>query len=180
MILLPETVLSIWIPKQGSVPQGILIPLSQGKFSLIDKEDFERVSKYKWTYDSFNDCAFRSVLVNHKKTVILLHRFILNAPIALQVDHINHSRLDNRKINLRLCTNAENSRNCNKKSTNTTGFKGVSFKQRSERGKQWEARIKVNYQGIYLGMFKTKEEAAIAYNEAARKYFGKFARLNTL
>lgn len=105
-----------------------------------------------------------------------MHRFILGiTDPKIQVDHINGDSLDNRKINLRLCSNSENSRNRGANKNNTSGYKGVRF--RKEYGTYF-ATITVNRKEIYLGSFKTGKEAATAYNEAAIKYHDKFANLN--
>ncbi len=104
-----------------------------------------------------------------------LHRVLINAPNDKTVDHINGNTLDNRKINLRLCTNSENLRNSKKRKTNTSGYKGVSF---CKSCKKYIASITLNYKKIRLGYFEDKKEAAIAYNMAAIKYHGNFAKLN--
>lgn len=105
----------------------------------------------------------------------MLHRAIMKAKKGEQVDHINGNTLDNRKENLRICTHAENIRNRNQRKNSNTKYKGV-FKS----GKKWGASIGYENERYYLGVFKTQEEAAIAYNKAALKYHGEFALLNTV
>ncbi len=108
-----------------------------------------------------------------------MHRMILTAHgvdlTGLEVDHINHSRLDNRKANLRPATRGENQWNVPKLRTNSTGYKGVSLDKR--RGK-YIAQIRLNEKHVHLGQYLTPEAAALAYNRAAREHHGEFAYLN--
>lgn len=106
-----------------------------------------------------------------------LHRMIVNAPKYAKVDHKNGDTLDNRRSNLRICSTAENVRNSVKISRNTSGYKGVSFLRRTSK---WKVTITVNGDHKHLGYFSTREAAAMAYNVAAEKYFGEFAKLNIL
>jgi hypothetical protein len=103
-----------------------------------------------------------------------LHRFILDAPSALEVDHINGNGLDCRRSNLRLATHKQNLRN-QAAHSGTSRYKGVSW-NRQRNG--WDAQICLNGKNRYLGRFRTEVEAAKAYNEGARLHFGEFARLN--
>jgi len=107
-----------------------------------------------------------------------LHRLIMKPAPGLVVDHISGETLDNRRSNLRVCTNAENSRNSQRIYTSKTGYKGVHSASANGSFLPWRARIKHNYKEIQLGTFATKEEAALAFDNASRKYFGEFARLN--
>lgn len=104
-----------------------------------------------------------------------MHRRIMKAKKGEYVDHINHNPRDNRKSNLRLCTNSENNMNRYLQSNSKTGYKGVSW---SIVGNCWRAYIKVRGQQLHLGYFDTKEQAALAYNEAALVHHGAFAILN--
>ena len=150
------------------------IPLTQGKQAIVDDEDFERVNQWKWCFHKGNNeknaYAFRF-------NSIRMHRFILNVPKGLHVDHINGDTLDNRKKNLRICTQLENNRNTPKRKDTTNKYKGIHFvKQRNK----WIARIQVNGKRIHSGYFNTQEEAARRYDEMAKIHFGNFARLNFL
>lgn len=138
---------------------------------LIDDEDYEKVKDFKWTFIKYK-CGTRYRVAKSNPTVYM-HRLIMKCPKGEYVDHINGNGLDNRKINLRICSNAENSRN--RTSKNPSGYKGVFY---VESSKKWLAKITFNYKSIWLGRFKTKNEAALAYNNKAIELFGKFAKLN--
>ena len=104
-------------------------------------------------------------------------RKLLNAPDNLEVDHINHDRHDNRLENLRLVTRQQNVFNRRLNKNNTSGYKGV---YRVKNSKRWYAHIMLDYKFISLGGYVTKEDAALAYNLAAKKYFGEYAYLNPI
>jgi len=142
------------------------IPLSQGKFALVDDDDYEWISKKKWYFRGNGYAAHRGVL---------MHRAILKTPKGMSTDHIDGNKLNNQKSNLRICTHTENIQNSKRNSGNVSGYKGVS--QDKARGR-WRAYIKSNKRMIHLGYFLTAEDAAHAYDEAARKYHGEFARTN--
>lgn len=157
------------------------IPLSRGLVALVDNEDFERVSAHKWTASiqvkgggAIRRYAFRSIGRRGPRHNVLLHRFILDCPAGLQVDHVNGDGLDCRRANLRFATNQQNNANRSKNPTHHP-FKGV---RPGRWGKGWTARITVNNRGIHLGTFETAEEAARAYDAKAVECFGEFARLN--
>lgn len=148
--------------------------------AVVDDDDFQRVSKYKWSLRKENKTnnTFYVRSMTFKKrgdNATLLHRLITNAPDGYDVDHANGNGLDNRRGNLRVCTHQMNGANQKTPKHNTTGFKGVSGK-----GNKFRAYIKVNYKQVYLGTFSTAIEAANAYNLGAQKYFGEFAKLNQL
>ena len=158
----------------------ITIELTQGKAALIDDEDFERVSKYKWTLSDVSRKKFyarRSDWNKGNQKTILMHRFIMNAPEGFEVDHIDGDGLNNQKHNLRLATSAENRWNSQKQLNNKTGFWGVGFDRR-KKDRCFYARIKVNNKCIFLGHYRSATEAAMIYDAAAKKFHGEFARLN--
>lgn len=151
------------------------LPLSRGRHTIVDDEDFEYLSQWKWTY---HNCgyAYRNEKIGVKKyKCILLHRQILGSD-SPEIDHINRDRLDNRRINLRACNRRDNAINIPKrKGKYTSKYKGVYY---SRRCKAWVAQLKINYTALYLGKYKTENDAAVAYNIAASKHYGAFAYLN--
>lgn len=150
------------------------IPLTQGKIALVDDEDYDRLIHLKWNAVKHHGNWYAKSNPAYK-TNIKMHRFIIDAPSGTQVDHINGDGLDNRRENLRLCTHAENLHNSKKYKNNSTGFKGVHWnKQRNI----YQVYIMINRKHKYIGSFTILEEAARAYDKAAKEYYGDFARLN--
>lgn len=151
---------------------------------LLDDEDYDRViQRGKWKLNrskrKHSDDVFY-VSTNGRKGVggrVELHRFIMNAPKGMVVDHINHNGLDNRKENLRICTHKENTRN-SRASYGKVAFKGVTDKSCDHRPLPYCAEIKRKNSGKFIGYYATPEEAAIAYDEAAKEEFGEFAHIN--
>jgi len=131
---------------------------------LIDKEDIGILGDKFWYLQNTG-------YVNNKKG-IPLHRLIMNCPKGKYIDHINGNKLDNRKANLRICTNAENLRNRAMTKKNKSGYKGVHW---SNRYKKWVASIGKNYKVFVLGQYNTPEEAYAAYCKAAMELHGEFA-----
>lgn len=151
------------------------IPLTQGKYALVDACDYEYLIQWKWCYLKHQSSGGYAVRNDGKQT-IYMHRIILermNCENFVRSDHINRDKLDNRRSNLRPATNHQSSCNQGKYKNNTSGYTGVSWHQ----GK-WLALIQVNRKQKFLGCYDNKKEAALAYNKAARKYHGKFAVLN--
>lgn len=153
------------------------IQLTKGLSVKVDDEDYEWLIKFKW-YCNNRGYAVRS---SHFKTesgkwtckTVLMHREIANAPKGMDVDHADLDPLNNQRYNLRVCTRTENSLNRGLCKANTSGFRGVN-----KADKKWIARIAFNGKRLYLGAFTDKQEAVRAYNAAALKYHGEFARLN--
>ena len=133
--------------------------------ALIDLEDVERVKNYKWGLISSTG------YVSNSTNVSLLHRFIMNCPDDMVVDHINHNKLDNRKENLRICTQQQNNMNKKMKSNNTSGVVGVSWDKTHSK---WIAHIGLNGKLINLGYYSTKKEAIKARQEAEIEHFGEY------
>lgn len=139
----------------------------------ISIEDYSRVSKISW---ALSGGRYAVASFDKGKKRVYLHRFILGVSNPrIQVDHINNDGLDCRRSNLRKCSNAENQ--MNRRPTSSSGFKGVSRFYRNKKN-PWMASIMVDKVQIHLGYFKTKVLAAKAYDRAAIRLFGEFAKLN--
>jgi hypothetical protein len=155
------------------------IPLTRGKYAIVDPEDFERLNKYRWYAKKCKNTfyACRSQGTRRKKTEIKMHREVIQPPSGMVVDHINHNGLDNRKANLRLATHQQNifNRTYKNKKGSSSKYKGVSW---TPHVKMWRVRVWMNYKSKNIGYFKDEIEAAKAYDEAVKKYHGEFAVLN--
>lgn len=147
------------------------IPLTKGKQAIVDDEWFPILYLFNWHYqeESKGGYARKMITIDGKQKPLWMHRLIANCPQGMFVDHINHNKLDNRRENLRLVTVRENGMNREVSKTNKSGIKGVSYFR-----KRWRAIIGRKL----IGYFDTKEEAAKAYNKAAKNLFGDYAKLN--
>jgi hypothetical protein len=152
------------------------IILTQGKVAIVDDEDFEYLNQFKWYAN--NNYVGRSITVSkNKQKHILIHRFIMKPDKGMLIDHLDGNPLNNQKNNLRICTHSDNMRNCKISIKNTSGYKGVSFVKKKNT---YKSAIKFNKRTIYLGYYIDPIDAARAYNTAAIKYFGEFAKLNKI
>ncbi len=140
----------------------------------IDDEDYEFFSQHKWC---LNSTGYLQSWDNKKRGMKRdsFHRIIMKAPKGTYIDHINGDKLDNRKANLRFCTNQENSGNAGKSKRNTSGYKGVTWDKNRNK---YMSCIGINKVTFNLGRFTCPIEAAKAYDAVAREWFGKFARTN--
>jgi len=138
---------------------------SKGEEFYFDLEDYEKIKEYTW-------CCKKSCLITTANGKITrFHRFLLNPPVDMVVDHINHNVYDNRKENLRICTQKENLYNLSVSKNNISGITGVNYLKKLNK---WRAYIMVERKHIYLGVFLTIEEAKIAREKAEDKYFKEF------
>jgi hypothetical protein len=156
------------------------IELTQGQRAIVDDDDYEELSRWKWhalkrggTFYGARKSSTNMAQYKPRYTVYI-HAFIMDTPQGMYTDHINGNGLDNRKSNLRICTSMQNQYNTGPNSRNTSGYKGVYW---SKSNNKWQARIKINKKKVYLGNFKTLEDAYTAYCNKAQEAHGEFARL---
>jgi hypothetical protein len=147
------------------------IPLTQGKFALVDDEDYDWLMQWKWYYAL--GYARRNEQVNGGRRVILMHREILGGVLlpGLVGDHVNRDGLDNRRSNLRVATYRQNCSNRTKMTRKK--FLGVH-----PNGVGFYAKIKLPTGVVHLGTYILEDDAALAYNRAAKAHHGEFASLN--
>lgn len=147
------------------------LTIRHGFIVFIDDEDYARVSLRRWRVHFFKrGCRVES---GGKYTTVTLADFVMG-DFSCIFDHVDGNVFNNVKMNLRRATSAQNARN--RVCYNSTGFKGV----RANPDGKFEAQIKTGDKSFYLGRYTTVEDAALAYNEAAKKLFGEFARLNEI
>ena len=155
------------------------IELTQDKFAIVDNENYEWLSKWKWCAVKHGNTfyAMRKIRMGKKWRTLFMHRVILGLDFGdkRQCDHFNHNGLDNRKAKLRICTRSQNQHNQLPRTNTRSKFKGVVW---CKQAKKWIAQIGNNGRHAYLGLFAFEIDAARAYNKAARDMFGEFASLN--
>ena len=159
-----------WIPEEVN-KDTYGIALTKGYVALISKSDLDIVKGYGWhvNYNKNNDSYYAQTEIEGKG--ISMHRLLLNAPAGVPIDHKNHNTLDNRRVNLRLCSNSQNSMNSKTRCDSSTGYKGVSFHRGSGK---YRARIMIKGVSKHIGTFDTGEEASEAYKKAAKELQGVF------
>jgi len=153
------------------------IGLTCSKVAIVDDDTFDYLNQWKWQYDGHGYASRRETIGYKKSKTVLMHREIIGTPKGMETDHINGNGLDNRKSNLRICTTSQNGMNRDKQLNNTSGYKGVRF---DKRGGKWQAYIRFDHKFVHLGLFIDAKEAAKAYDIAALRLFGKFAKTNFL
>ena len=151
--------------------ETVSVPLTKGLFATIDYSDFHLVRGSLWYADTTYDVCYAASRFG--KIILKMHMFIM---CKKKIDHQDGNGLNNRRHNLRVASQSQNMMNRRiSKSNNTSGFKGIYLHKHSGL---WHARIHLNYKSKSLGYYHEPEEAARAYDAAAREYFGEFARLN--
>jgi hypothetical protein len=143
---------------------------------IVSPEDEDLLAAHKWQFDvrlGGYVYASRTVWKDGVSKKVYLHRLIAGAGPGQHVDHVNRNTLDNRRGNLRICSASQNQANRGLPRTNTSGAKGVHWVPQNSC---WRAQITVNGRKINLGRFQSLAEAQRAYDEAARRHFGDFAR----
>lgn len=161
------------------------INLSQGKVAIVDDDDYERLSQFKWcaSYDPDVQDYYamrRAKDDNGTYRSIYMAREILGLGRGdkRHGDHINHCTLDNRKENLRIATASQSAANRRAHRRGSSGFIGVSYFGKWSKTSPWKAQIGKDYGKQHIGLFQTAEDAARAYDKAAKELHGQFACLN--
>lgn len=131
------------------------------KYCKIDNEDIDKITKHRWAlrYDKGINNFY--LMCKHLNKSIHIHRIITNCPDGLVVDHLNHDTLDNRKKNLKVCTQQDNMQNKNIQKNNKSGYSDVLLRKNGK----YQARYTFNKKRMYLGMFNTLEDAVNAINK---------------
>lgn len=159
-----------------------LIPLTRGAFAVVDDDDLALVSGFNWCVTNTAEAMYASTVRDGHK--IYMHRLVSGAPDNMVVDHVSGITLDNRRGNLRVCTQGQNVRNQKKNQLKRGGvgkYKGVrksTWLCAGDRKTSFYASLMLDGATIRSGPYETEEEAARAYDASARQHFGSFARLN--
>jgi hypothetical protein len=152
------------------------IPLTNSPLvALIDEEDFSRVGGYNWQLNHHTVVNIATSTICGKP--VMMHHLILVPKLGFEIDHRDNNGLHNWRDNLRYATHAQNCASKSMMLNNTSGYRGVFWDAR--RGKFY-SKLCIKYRQMYLGNFRTAEAAARAYNEAALKHLGEFAKLNLI
>ena len=153
------------------------IKLTQGKFAIVDDKNFEWLNQFSWQAVKYSRTWYATRRKPKDSKYTSMHRLILDAQPGEEIDHKNHNGLDNRECNIRKCTKRENQHNRLPNKYQKSKYKGVHW---HSQAKKWKAQICVNNEKIHIGMFDNEDEAALAYNEFALDWFGKYAYLNKI
>ncbi len=159
----------------------VKIKLTRGQFGYCDLEDWEKFKHIKWWADpGKSKTTFYingEIKIKGKKKHTRLHSLLFEVPKGFVINHKDHDGLNCCRSNLEICTYQQNASYCLKRQNNKSGFKGVSWRKDIE---MWRSRITVNFKAITIGHFENKIDAAKAYNEAAKKFFGIYSVLNKI
>jgi hypothetical protein len=152
------------------------IPLTQGQYAIVDAEDYERVSQFKWCISRVGHqlYAYRK---HHGKT-LRMHQFIMNPPKGMVVDHIDGNGLDNRRGNLRICTRAQNAWNQTRRKSPNASSQYVGVHRHKHRPAQWYVMIQCDGAVTNMGPFDTEIEAARARDYRVVEVHGPYAHVN--
>ncbi|HNY80047.1 MAG: HNH endonuclease [Sedimentisphaerales bacterium] len=160
-------------PRESSDPAIRYISLTRGKHAIVDAADYPALAKYKWYAQRADRTRTFYACRSHRGRPISMHREIMKPPKGMVVDHINGNGLDNRRCNLRICTQLQNSQNSRRRKPGKSQFRGVF-----PRGEKWQAAIQHDGKPMYLGLFDEEVEAAKARDRKAYELAGEFAVLN--
>lgn len=156
------------------VGEVCLVPLTQGQTAVVDAEDYEMVSQHNWFAAKVNRSGFYALRYQtENRQPLAMHRSLMGVTSPISIDHVDGDTLNNRRSNLRICTNQQNQWNQKPRAGGSSKFKGVC----RVNGK-WHAGIQVSMVQIGLGRFTDESDAARAYDRAALENFGEFAWLN--
>lgn len=160
----------------------VLVPLNvsaeNDRFAIVDEED-QDLRSHVWTSWKHRKTFYAAAVISGKRQ--LLHRVIairMGMDSSFQVDHRNRNGLDCRRSNIRRATNSQNAANRAKTIRNSSGYKGVGSRELASGGRSYSAQIEKNGKTYHLGTFSTAKRAAHAYDQAAVKLFGLYARTN--
>lgn len=152
------------------------IPLTQNQYAIVDADIYDWLMQWNW-HAAWNSCAkaFYATRWDKKsRSHVAMHRIIARLRVSRRLgDHINGNSLDNRRKNIRGCTNKQNPRNHKINARNTSGFHGVV-----RCDQRWASRISVKGRWKHLGYFRTAKDAAVTRDAAAIRHYGRFATLN--
>jgi hypothetical protein len=170
------------LPGYSTEHRSWFIPLTQGVIALVDADMVDRLAAWNWFAMRVRRAwvAGRNVPSAGGQRKIYMHRAIMSEPDGLDVDHKKHRPMavrviDNRRKNLRACTNQQNARNARPRPDGTSAYKGVNW---HKGGGKWQARIHLGGTRKFLGLFIDEMDAARAYDAAALEHFGDFALVN--
>lgn len=160
-----------------------LIPLTQGKHAIVDRVNYERLSKHKWYAMKIGRTYYarRTKRIGrrseNKKINIYMHQEILSSLPTQEIDHIDGNGLHNKLNNLRICLHSENQKNRKPQKNGTSKYKGVFWNKKLCK---WQVSISINNKTKYLGLYNNEKEAAKVYNYEAIRQYGEFVRLNII